>query len=163
MSYLFYVERRISVSKDVQNYLEKGMYGTPQIKPDEKRKYLGTYRERVVLALTMDDIAKTSYPSGCLSKFKEFPKGQVLLNANLTPQQQNKMMQLAQKAGVSFRLVETDTSTTDIGLVYALDYAVDLDDISLPSGRVLDDTQKKETPTPPQTNNKMSFLKKLFS
>lgn len=151
------------MSKDVQDYLEKGMYGTPQIKPDEKRKYLGTYRERVVLALTMDDIAKTSYPSGCLSKFKEFPKGQVLLNANLTPQQQNKMMQLAQKAGVSFRLVETDTSTTDIGLVYALDYAVDLDDISLPSGRVLDDTKKKETPTPPQTNNKMSFLKKLFS
>ena len=30
----------------LQKHLDAGRYGTPQVNPDEQRKYLGTFRER---------------------------------------------------------------------------------------------------------------------
>ncbi|MBP2966807.1 DUF1694 domain-containing protein, partial [Acinetobacter baumannii] len=38
--------------KDIQDYLDNGMYGAPQIRPDEVKKYLGTFRERVIFSMT---------------------------------------------------------------------------------------------------------------
>ena len=36
---------------DLNDRLTESLYGTPQVKPDEQRKYLGTFRERVALTL----------------------------------------------------------------------------------------------------------------
>ena len=33
----------------------------PQLKPDEKRKYLGTFRERVDLTLTFEQLKEPEY------------------------------------------------------------------------------------------------------
>ena len=33
------------MSDELQNHMNKGMYGTPQINPDDRRNYLGTFRK----------------------------------------------------------------------------------------------------------------------
>ena len=37
---------------NVEDYLKQGMYGPKETNPDERRKYLGTLRERIEMALT---------------------------------------------------------------------------------------------------------------
>ena len=44
------------MSDELQNHMNKGMYGTPQINPDERRKYLGTFRERVDVVITFEEL-----------------------------------------------------------------------------------------------------------
>ncbi|KRM19109.1 hypothetical protein FC40_GL000899 [Ligilactobacillus hayakitensis DSM 18933 = JCM 14209] len=44
------------MSDNVQDRLDQGFYGTPKLKPDEQNKYLGTYRERVYLGITFNDL-----------------------------------------------------------------------------------------------------------
>jgi len=37
------------MSDDIQAYLNNHVFGQPQLKPDEKRSFLGNFRERVAL------------------------------------------------------------------------------------------------------------------
>nr|WP_290032754.1 DUF1694 domain-containing protein [Ligilactobacillus cholophilus] len=52
------------MTDQLQEHLNKGMYGTPQLKPDEQRKYLGTFRERVDLTMTFAQLNSGKY-YGC--------------------------------------------------------------------------------------------------
>ncbi|WP_316252510.1 DUF1694 domain-containing protein [Bacillus aquiflavi] len=44
------------VKPTVDDYLQKGIYGQKEIKPDERRKFLGTLRERVIVALKQSQV-----------------------------------------------------------------------------------------------------------
>lgn len=119
--------------KDVNDYLEKGLYGSPQIKPEEKKKYLGTYRERVFLAVTLDEMMGKDTHSLVQTELKNNPGHQLLLNSKLDSTKQQSYMVLAKKMQTDFKIVNTEQEkpTSDIGLVYSTDCAVDLPDISL--------------------------------
>ena len=49
------------MTDELQEHLNKGMYGTPKLKPDEQRKYLGTFRERVDLTVTFAQLNSEKY------------------------------------------------------------------------------------------------------
>ena len=36
---------------EIDQRIQNGIYGTPKIKPDEQRHYMGTFRERVWLTI----------------------------------------------------------------------------------------------------------------
>ncbi|MEK5037091.1 DUF1694 domain-containing protein [Sporosarcina sp. FSL K6-3457] len=40
------------MSNNVDDYLQRGFYGAKEMKPAECRKFLGTIRERIIIALT---------------------------------------------------------------------------------------------------------------
>ncbi|MBL3615984.1 DUF1694 domain-containing protein, partial [Bacillus sp. RHFS18] len=42
--------------KTVDLYLQQGMYGPLQTKPDERHLFLGSLRERVIIALTKGQV-----------------------------------------------------------------------------------------------------------
>ena len=52
---------------NVQDYLNKGMYGSNQTNPDERRKYLGSLRERIYLTMTIEQVLSNNY-IGALKK-----------------------------------------------------------------------------------------------
>lgn len=41
---------------DVKSHLDKGLYGTPLVNPEEQHKYLGTFRERCYLSMTVAEM-----------------------------------------------------------------------------------------------------------
>ena len=149
--------------KDIQDYLDKGMYGAPQIKPDEQKKYLGTFRERVVFIITSEESEKTKFDSFCLAQFSQYPEGTLLIDANTSMTIQNRFMKLAQQKTINFRMVDTEIeklAPNDIALVFAVDTAIDLEDISVR------EKKKKRTPraeTPKkETAEKKGFFNRLF-
>lgn len=120
--------------KDIQDYLDKGMYGAPKIKPDEQKKYLGTFRERVVFIMRYDEAQKKEFDNFCLGRFKDYPEGTLLINANCPLNIQNHFMKLAQEKAINFRLVDTDESTLspdDITMVFSIDSPTNIEDISV--------------------------------
>lgn len=152
--------------KNVQDYLEKGLYGTPQIKPDEKRRYLGTYRERVIFAINLTELSNKNFHILATKYFKEFPGGTLLVDANIPSSYQQEILKLTKKTKQAFKLVNSDkkaVDSTDIVCVYALDYAVNRDSITLDYDKI----QKKiieviDTSTDTDNTKKNSFLSRLF-
>nr|WP_225357942.1 YueI family protein [Ligilactobacillus salivarius] len=54
---------------NLQEHLNNGLYGTPQLHPDEQRKYLGTFRERVSLTITFKEFSNNQ--NACLTAIKQ--------------------------------------------------------------------------------------------
>ncbi|MGX6970459.1 DUF1694 domain-containing protein [Vagococcus bubulae] len=153
------------MGKDIQDYLDKGLYGSPQLKPDEQRKFLGTFRERVVFILSLSDLTSASYENFAISQFQKYPGGTLLVNALLKPAIQKQLIHLTQTNHVSLKLVDTEnTLLADqaIVVVYTLNHAVNKENIELPLQTKFSNTTRdiKKAPT---TTKSESFFKSLFS
>lgn len=48
-------------SVPTDQHLQNAIYGTPKINPDEQRKYLGTFRERVGLTINVDQLQQADW------------------------------------------------------------------------------------------------------
>ncbi|MEM5596765.1 DUF1694 domain-containing protein [Niallia circulans] len=46
----------MSSNPNLDEYMQKGMYGAKETKPEERRKFLSTLRERVVIALKQSQV-----------------------------------------------------------------------------------------------------------
>lgn len=129
----------------LEDYLEKGLYGEKQIKPAEKKKFLGTFRERIVVALTTSQVMeKDVYPE--VEQFiKKNPEATLLVNGDLNYSAISKYIQIAKSNGISFSIVTNHTSATNIGLVLAHDYAIDKENIFIQKTKIIqNDSQKKK-------------------
>jgi len=155
--------------KDIQDYLDKGMYGAPQIKPDEQRKYLGTFRERVFLALTINEMKEQKHVKYFEQELKKQPDYHVLINGNVDMEDQLNFISVAQKCNCSFTVVETKQQEPDnpLGLVYAADEAINQEMISL-SEKYSKSTSKSHSMVETEKTEKVSesraplLLKRIF-
>lgn len=146
--------------KNVQDYLDKGLSGTPQLKPEEKKKYLGTFRERIYLTMTFSEIQHSQAAAALTTELAQHPEGQLLLSGALDAPWLDQFVQLARGKNLHFTLVNTyeETSAEQIALVYAADYAVDLPTVAV--SQKYADLFAQSTPT--TTTDKPSFFQRLF-
>lgn len=136
----------------VDDVLKEGMYGPKEIKPEEKRQFLGTFRERVVIALKIGQVAQqTVYPQ-VEQNIKEHPTAHLLLNGNIGYEQLSKYIKIANKYKMKHTIVTNKDHETEIGLVLAMDYAIDKEDIYVEKAETSSEVKKK----------KASFFSKLF-
>ncbi|GIN85557.1 hypothetical protein J6TS2_19430 [Heyndrickxia sporothermodurans] len=119
----------MSNQPNIDDYLQKGIYGEKQIKPEEKRKFLGTYRERVIVALKNSQVMENKVYNEIERLMKGNPQAKMLLNGELNYSFLSKYIQLAQKYNYSYSIVTNNESTTNIGLVLAHDYAINKEEI----------------------------------
>lgn len=117
--------------KTVEDVLQQGIYGPLETKPEERRKYLGTLRERIIVALTKKQIAETSIYPQVEQSMKEYPQAHLLLNGNMAYEELSKYVKLAAKNKIEHKLVTNKEHDTEIGLVLAMNYAIDKAEISI--------------------------------
>ncbi|WP_430340359.1 YueI family protein [Rossellomorea vietnamensis] len=113
----------------IDDYLENGIYGQKQTKPDERRKFLGTLRERIVIALTQSQVREKGIYKEVQDHLKKHPDAKLLLNGNMSYTFLSKYIKLADTYHVSFSMVTNKDIETDIGLVLAYDHAIDQEEI----------------------------------
>ena len=113
----------------IDDYLENGMYGQKQTKPDERRKFLGSLRERIVIALTQSQVREKGVYKEVQDSLKKNPDAKLLLNGNMSYTFLSKYIKLADANHVSFSMVTNKDIETDIGLVLAYDHAIDKEEI----------------------------------
>lgn len=48
--------KRFSKKSELEKTITMGLHGAPELRPEEKRRYLGSFRERVLQAVTFDQL-----------------------------------------------------------------------------------------------------------
>jgi uncharacterized protein YueI len=142
----------------IDDYLENGMYGQKQTKPDERRKFLGSLRERIVIALTQNQVREKKVYQQVEDSLKEHPGAKLLLNGNMKYAYLTKYIKLANQQGISFSMVTNKESQTDIGLLLVYDHAVNKEEIY-----VMNQSDKPVNKAKPKKKSMFSKIKnKLF-
>jgi uncharacterized protein YueI len=113
----------------VDEILQQGIYGPKEIKPEERKRFLGTLRERIVVALTQAQVRDNSVNAELEKVMKENSKAQLYLNGQMEYSTLSKYLKMARKAGMQFTIVNNQDVETDIGLVVAYDHAIDKEEI----------------------------------
>lgn len=129
---------------DVDDYLQQGIHGKKEINPDERRRFLGTLRERVVLVLKQPQLIESGVYPEVEMALKENQKAHLYLNGNMNYEFLSKYKKVADKYGVEYTLVTNKEYDSELGLVLAYDYAIDKESIYVEKKIQIDNTPKKK-------------------
>jgi len=144
----------VSQGPTLEDYLEKGIYGAKEVKPDERKRFLGTIRERIVLALTDGQVYSGKIYPELIDEMKKHPQAKMLLNGQIPYTYLSKYAKLANDYQIPFKIVDHKEHTTDIGLVLAYDnVAIDKENIFI---------QEKEEKEDQTVNKEKHGLKGFF-
>ncbi|MBP2240906.1 uncharacterized protein YueI [Cytobacillus eiseniae] len=132
------------MSKEIDDYIQQGIYGDKQTKPDERRKYLGTLRERIVIVLTQSQVREAGIYKQVIDAYKENRKAHLYLNGNMSYSELSKYTKAAGDYSIEYTIVTNKEYNSEIGLVLAYDHAIDKEDIYV----------HKETVKPKQIKSK---------
>jgi uncharacterized protein YueI len=138
----------------VDDALKEGMYGPKEIKPEERRQFLGTLRERIVVALKNGQVTEQKVYPQIEQNIKEHPTAHLFLNGNIDYEQLSKYVKLANQYKIEHTIVTNKEHDTEIGLVLAMDHAIDKEEIYVEK---IDAMSTKS-----EAEKKKSFFSKLF-
>ena len=143
--------------KTVDDILQEGIHGPKEIKPAERKEFLGTIRERVVVALTQGQVIQKNIPNKFIEILKNNTGAQLYLNGHISYSHLSKFVKAADKYGVKFKIVTNKDYNSPHGLVLAYDHAIDKENITL-------DEQIKEIKQekPKQKKGFFASFKQLF-
>lgn len=136
--------------------------GEKRLKPDELRHYFGTYAERVVLAILLENAEKKTVMEEFSKILKDlssaYPHLSLKLSPNLADQTQFTYIKTAQALNISATIVDEAKAHSPYGIIVHSDKAENLDKVLF--SEIHPDIlapQKTE-----QTVTKKGFFAKLF-
>lgn len=141
---------------ELEELIQQGIYGPKQIKPDERRRFLGTLRERVVIVLKNSQVREKKLYTEVKQAFGEYPEAHLYLNGELDYSDLSRYIQLAKAHRIAFSIVTNKESSTDIGLVLACSHAINKEQIYV---------SKSSSPAAPANAKKdglLSAFKKMW-
>ncbi|MBY0596043.1 YueI family protein [Bacillus bingmayongensis] len=116
-------------NKNVEDYLQEGIHGQKQNKPEERNMYLSTLRERVAIALTIGQVMQSNVYTEVANSMRTSQSLQLYVNGSITYPHLSKYIKLANEKNVPFTIVQNKGTHTPIGLVLAHSTAVDKEQI----------------------------------
>jgi uncharacterized protein YueI len=137
----------------VEEVLQQGIYGAMETKPDERRKYLGTLRERIIVAMKKSQVAETEVYPQVEQLMKENPQAHLFLNGNMSYEVLSKYVKMANKQKIEHTIVTNKEHDSEIGLVLAMDHAIDKEEIYITKKIAVQEEAKKSK----------GFFAKLFN
>ncbi len=114
---------------DIEDYLQQGLHGPLETKPNERRRFLGTLRERVIIALTKAQMREPGTYPEVEAAMKEHPQATLFLNGHIDYDHISKYIRLARKYGVKTSIATNTEYDSELGLVLAAGYAIHKKDI----------------------------------
>ncbi|KML09477.1 hypothetical protein VL07_15620 [Bacillus safensis] len=115
--------------ESVDFYLQQGIFGHAETKPDERRMFLGSLRERALLALTKGQVSRNKPYQEVEQILKANRQATVLLNGELSYPSYSQYVKMANTAGCSFKVVNHHEAQSPFGLVIEMPGAVNQEHI----------------------------------
>lgn len=154
---------------NLQEHLNNGLYGTPQLHPDEQRKYLGTFRERVSLTITFKEFSNNQ--NACLTAIKQEISSNteeelsIKINGQLSSDIIDKIIQISKENNTKFEyLADASFSHDDDAnaiVICSSKSALHIENIDVESKYHEFFERKSEEKNDPEEDKK-GFLSKLF-
>ncbi|EOH95693.1 hypothetical protein UAY_03119 [Enterococcus moraviensis ATCC BAA-383] len=144
---------------DLQKHLDNAMYGTPLLKPEEQRKYMGTFRERCYLTMTIAQMKNAVDKANFLKELTKYPDATVLLNGAMSIDLQSVYIKLINEQNIKFTVVNDFVENTpdSFGLILTAKEAVNEQTIDIEQKYPKQTTATTQTESP-----KKGFWHKLF-
>lgn len=118
---------------ELEQHVEYGVYGTPELKKDEKAIYLGQFRERVIKALIVKQVEEPGVYPAVIEALKDPRAKKLILRRDVDLERARDYIELARKQGIAFKRVSSPKLKGEIGLVVVSNDAVDEPEICIPS------------------------------
>ena len=115
--------------ESVDFYLQQGIFGHAETKPDERRMFLGSLRERALLALTKGQVSRNKPYQEVEQILKTNRQATVLLNGELSYASYSQYVKIANAAGCSFKVVNHHEAHSPFGLIIEVPSAVNQEHI----------------------------------
>lgn len=142
----------------IQKHLDKGRYGTPLVKPEEQHKYMGTFRERCYLSMTIAEMKKIENQEKLIHELEKHQDASILLNGQIPSDLQGTYIRLATKHQAKFTVVnDVDDRPDAFGLLVTAKEAV-----NEPVIDVEEKYPENKTAEEPEDRPEEGFWKKLF-
>ncbi len=143
--------------KNIDDYLTEGMYGLRRPKEAERLHFLGTLRERVVLALTVGQVMQDSGIVRLEEEMQAHPDTKLLINGQVSYRFLTAEKAVASKYNIPYTVVSNEEHQTEIGAVLTYDHAIDKEDIY-----VKDEDLEEEVPEE-KSDSILEAIKNWFS
>lgn len=141
------------------DYLQKGQYGLKQTLPDERKKFLGSLRERVYLAATLEQLTSDHTKQAFVKEFRQHSEGTLLLNGIYEMSKYAPLIQASKQAHISFTLVANENAEkSPYAAIFTASSAV-----NEPLFEIDEKYPLPEKNEPQQPEKKKSFFKRFFS
>ena len=144
---------------DVNQKIMERASGNRVLNPDEQRRYLGTFKERVLVTITNDDI----YNQNILPLFsqaldetqREVQPVKVTISSKIASDRQIALLTAAKQRGLAATIMDNKDSNSPYSVVIYTDHAVNRPETDI---LALFHQEAKETESKPSKG----FLKRLF-
>lgn len=101
------------MSDDLNTRVANAAQGiTPQTKPDERRRYLGSLRERVFVRMNNTEVKDPALTQLFLTHFNDYTGFSILINGNLNDEFLNQVEAQCGKTNIPFTIVTNETAKT---------------------------------------------------
>lgn len=118
---------------ELEQHLNASLHGVPELKATEKRKYLGTFRERVYLTITVAELA-TDWLPVFEKEIVASADRLILINGNLDDQLIRPYLRTAAQHQINFTLKtgeEYQTTPGSMAIVITASTAVNLPEVDI--------------------------------
>lgn len=119
---------RKEAKSELEQYAENGALGTPEIKREEKRIFLGEFKERVIMTIDIDEILDESKNNQVEEKAKASNVDKIIVNDKIKNDIRIDYMKIAKEHKKDFKLVQSDSH---IAVVLASKEANDIEHVKL--------------------------------
>jgi len=144
----------------MEQHIQNAQYGTPKVNPDEQRHYLGTFRERVSLMMTIAEVTSHQHLDAFTTEIPAHPDYQLILNGHIDQADLAPYLKLASQHQVRLTIRQEaiyGTAPDELGLIVASDHAINQNPISLSKKY-----PPKVTTTPATNEPKRSWWQRLW-
>lgn len=138
---------------DVEDYLQEGIYGSRETKPSERRRFLGTLRERIVLMLTKSQVMQEAGLDELSQQMNEHKDAKLLLNGEISYRFRKPYSHLADQFGIHTTSVSDQETDTDVGVLLVVDYPIEKEKVEV---------ETNELPSPEEKSHRDKGLKGIL-
>lgn len=146
-----------NIPKD--QHLQNAMFGTPKVNPDEQRRYLGTFRERVCLTISIDQLQTADWSEAFTTEIETSQAEIIFFNGNIDQTLLKPYILAATQSGVNFTIKtnpEYRTAPDNLAVVVAAKKAIYVQTVDVAKKYQPDDAAATATP------QKRSWWARLF-
>jgi len=117
------------MKKEGKSKLEKkvmeGIYGEPELKKEEKNRFLGQFKERVISFLTYKQVMEKGINNKILTAIKDPEAAKIVIDRDVDIDYARDYIELARENNLKFKRIDSPDFIGDIALVIVSNHAVD--------------------------------------
>lgn len=118
---------------ELEQTIAAGVHGAPELKPDEKSAFLGEFKERVLRAMTKEQVAENAVYVEIVQALQDKRAARLIFSGDIDHHYTDKYVQFARKFGKPYVIRHDQKYKSNIGLLVAANQAVDADQVMVES------------------------------